>query len=114
MSPRFAGTLFDVFPGGCVTYAFDFARGRHITLTDDCGRQLELLDMTATPLMLSWLASSASVMRTNHHVASSVSTWMTSPGFAMLRSIVWNGCVAQSSLRVVELLLMVLQSSESE
>lgn len=34
ISPRFAGTLSDVFPGGCVTYRFDFARGPHIVLID--------------------------------------------------------------------------------
>jgi hypothetical protein len=32
IDPRYAGTMFDVFPGGCVTYQFDFARGRHIAL----------------------------------------------------------------------------------
>ena len=32
ISPRYAGTLFDVFPGGCVTYGFDFARDNHIAL----------------------------------------------------------------------------------
>lgn len=30
--PRYAGTLYDVFPGGCVTYRFDFERGAHIAL----------------------------------------------------------------------------------
>lgn len=32
ISPRFAGTLFDVFPGGCVSYSFDFAPGSQIAL----------------------------------------------------------------------------------
>jgi len=32
IDPRYAGTMFDVFPGGCVTYRFDFARGSHIAL----------------------------------------------------------------------------------
>jgi hypothetical protein len=32
IDPRYAGTLFDVFPGGCVTYRFDFERGPHIAL----------------------------------------------------------------------------------
>lgn len=32
IDPRYAGILFDVFPGGCVTYRFDFERGRHIAL----------------------------------------------------------------------------------
>jgi hypothetical protein len=35
IAPRYAGTLSDVFPGGCVTYRFDFARGPHISLIDD-------------------------------------------------------------------------------
>ena len=35
ISPRFAGTLYDVFPGGCVTYRFDFQRGPHIALMAD-------------------------------------------------------------------------------
>lgn len=30
--PRFTGTMIDVFPGGCVTYRFDFVRGPHIEL----------------------------------------------------------------------------------
>lgn len=30
--PRYAGTMFDVFPGGCVSYRFDFERGPHIAL----------------------------------------------------------------------------------
>lgn len=32
--PRFAGHLYDVFPGGCVTYSFDFATGSQIALTE--------------------------------------------------------------------------------
>lgn len=35
IDPRFSGTLFDVFPGGCVTYRFNFPRGTHISLTED-------------------------------------------------------------------------------
>lgn len=35
ISPRYAGTLLDVFAGGCVTYRFDFPRGPHITLMED-------------------------------------------------------------------------------
>ena len=34
ISPRFAGTLYDVFPGGCVSYQFDFALGEHIALME--------------------------------------------------------------------------------
>jgi hypothetical protein len=33
--PRFAGHLYDVFPGGCVTYTFDFGRGSQIALTEE-------------------------------------------------------------------------------
>jgi hypothetical protein len=35
VSPRYAGTMSDVFPGGCVTYEFDFSRGPHIGLMED-------------------------------------------------------------------------------
>ncbi len=34
ISPRYTGTLTDVFAGGCVTYRFDFARGPHISLME--------------------------------------------------------------------------------
>ena len=35
ISPRFTGTLYDVFPGGCVTYGFDFVQGPdHIALME--------------------------------------------------------------------------------
>lgn len=30
ISPRYSGVLYDIFPGGCVTYAFNFQRGPHI------------------------------------------------------------------------------------
>ena len=33
-TPRFAGTLYDVFPGGCVTYSFDFELGASIALME--------------------------------------------------------------------------------
>lgn len=33
--PRFAGRLYDVFPGGCVTYTFDFGPGSQIALTEE-------------------------------------------------------------------------------
>ena len=35
VTPRYAGQMFDAFPGGCVSYEFDFARGAHITLLDE-------------------------------------------------------------------------------
>jgi hypothetical protein len=34
LSPRFAGTLYDVFPGGCVSYRFDFTLGSQIALVE--------------------------------------------------------------------------------
>jgi hypothetical protein len=34
ISPRFAGTLYDVFPGGCVSYEFDFSHGSQIALME--------------------------------------------------------------------------------
>jgi len=34
ISPRFAGRLYDEFPGGCVSYSFDFATGPHIALME--------------------------------------------------------------------------------
>jgi hypothetical protein len=35
VDPRYAGVLFDVFPGGCVRYTFDFRRGPHIALMEE-------------------------------------------------------------------------------
>jgi hypothetical protein len=32
--PRFAGRLYDVFPGGCVTYTFDFSHGSQVALME--------------------------------------------------------------------------------
>ena len=34
ISPRFAGALYDVFPGGCISYGFDFALGSQIALVE--------------------------------------------------------------------------------
>jgi hypothetical protein len=34
ITPRFAGSLYDVFPGGCVSYSFDFAMGSQISLME--------------------------------------------------------------------------------
>ena len=42
ISPRYAGVLSDAFPGGCVTYRFDFARGPHIALIDDFENEIGL------------------------------------------------------------------------
>jgi hypothetical protein len=32
--PRFSGRIYDVFPGGCVTYMFDFSHGSQIALME--------------------------------------------------------------------------------
>ncbi len=42
ISPRYSGTLTDLFPGGCVTYRFDFARGPHIALMEELGATVDL------------------------------------------------------------------------
>ena len=34
ITPRFAGSLYDVFPGGCVSYSFDYALGSQISLME--------------------------------------------------------------------------------
>jgi hypothetical protein len=34
IAPRYAGSLVDEFPGGCVEYRFDFLRGPHIPLME--------------------------------------------------------------------------------
>jgi hypothetical protein len=35
LSPRVTGRLYDVFPGGCVTYSFSFPLGLHIGLMEE-------------------------------------------------------------------------------
>ena len=35
IAPRYAGVLFDVFAGGCITYEFDLPRGPHISLMQE-------------------------------------------------------------------------------
>jgi hypothetical protein len=42
IEPDYAGTLFDVFPGGCVSYRFRFERGPHIALMDELQRSVDL------------------------------------------------------------------------
>jgi len=42
IDPRYAGLLTDVFPGGCISYQFDFARGPHIALIDDFEHEIGL------------------------------------------------------------------------
>lgn len=43
ISPRYTGTLVDVFPGGCVTYRFDFGRGPHIPLMEELQETVGLM-----------------------------------------------------------------------
>ena len=43
IDPRYSGTLLDEFPGGCVTYHFDFQRGAHIPLVQDFENAVLLL-----------------------------------------------------------------------
>ena len=42
ISSRYAGTLIDVFAGGCVRYRFDFDRGPHIPLMEELRGAVEL------------------------------------------------------------------------
>ena len=35
IDPRYAGRLFDVFPGGCVISTYDFERGPHVALVTE-------------------------------------------------------------------------------
>lgn len=35
ITPLYAGTISDVFSGGCITYRFSFERGQHIALIED-------------------------------------------------------------------------------
>ncbi len=43
VDPRYSGTLYDVFPGGCVTYTFDFQRGPHVELMEQFESAVGLL-----------------------------------------------------------------------
>jgi hypothetical protein len=42
IAPRYSGTIADVFPGGCVLYRFDFARGPHIALMEELAATVDL------------------------------------------------------------------------
>jgi hypothetical protein len=42
ITPRYAGSLLDVFAGGCVTYRFDFQRGPHIALMEELQAEVGL------------------------------------------------------------------------
>ena len=42
IAPTYRARLYDVFPGGCVAYEFDFERGSHIALTDELQQAVAL------------------------------------------------------------------------
>jgi hypothetical protein len=42
ITPRYAGRIVDVFPGGCVTYRFDFERGEHLRLMEELEQAVQL------------------------------------------------------------------------
>lgn len=52
IDPRFAGTMYDVFPGGCVTYRFDFPRGAHIALIAELQSAVKFLSRQELRLAL--------------------------------------------------------------
>lgn len=43
VSPLYAGTMYDVFSGGCVRYSFAFPRGPHIPLLEDLTASVALV-----------------------------------------------------------------------
>lgn len=43
INPRYTGRLYDVFPGGCVTYDVDFERGPHIALMEELRSAVDLM-----------------------------------------------------------------------
>jgi hypothetical protein len=50
--PRFAGRLYDVFPGGCVTYSFDFSHGSQIELMEQFEQAIDLYPRQQLRLVL--------------------------------------------------------------
>ena len=54
IAPRFAGTLYDVFPGGCVSYLFDFALGSQIALMEQFEQAVGLYPRQQLRLVLKW------------------------------------------------------------
>ena len=50
--PRFAGRMYDVFPGGCVTYTFDFSHGLQIELMEQFERAVDLYPRQQLRLVL--------------------------------------------------------------
>jgi hypothetical protein len=52
ISPRFAGTLYDIFPGGCVSYRFDFGSGSQIELMEQLEQAVGLYPRQQLRLVL--------------------------------------------------------------
>jgi hypothetical protein len=52
VAPQYAGTLYDVFPGGCVMYRFHFERGAHIQLMEDFQGSIDLFSRRELRLRL--------------------------------------------------------------
>jgi hypothetical protein len=52
IEPRYAGALYDEFPGGCVSYQFDVQRGPHIALIQDFESAVTLMSRQQLRLQL--------------------------------------------------------------
>jgi hypothetical protein len=52
IAPRFAGSLYDMFPGGCVSYAFDFNLGSQIALMEQFEQAVDLYPRQQLRLVL--------------------------------------------------------------
>jgi hypothetical protein len=52
IDPRYSGTLYDTFPGGCVAYEFDFKRGPHISLMEEFENTVHLVSRNSLRLQL--------------------------------------------------------------
>jgi hypothetical protein len=52
ITPRFAGILYDVFPGGCVSYSFDFTLGSQISLMEQFEQAVDLYPRQQLRLVL--------------------------------------------------------------
>jgi hypothetical protein len=52
IEPHYAGMMFDVFPGGCVTYRFDFARNSQIALMAELEQAVGFVSRNALRLEL--------------------------------------------------------------
>jgi hypothetical protein len=52
IDPRYAGSLYDLFPGGCVSYAFDLPRGPHIAVIQEFEQAVALISRHQLRLQL--------------------------------------------------------------